>query len=427
MKKIVLALGVVVGAALILPKFVGSVVETEHQAMLAEINESEAVTVSSKSFEANWFGGKAVTEMTVHLQEAQLPDITLTVEEQLLFGPVILADDGLHFALSHSTATINFKELGLDEEIAEFINDKIKVTGLLTFSKEVISRIDIDEMSKEIDGNKMVFHAASGQMSIANKTHLTGDFNWGGMEINNSDADIVIGEVTMDIDQTLVSGDFYSGNAISTGKANFHLSSVKAKNKMGIDLVNVNKVLMSVVSSVNNDLMKVDFVYHVDEIKSMGQSFDHANLAFSFENLDINVIQEINDVFSSLSSNPDEVLSEQNIAKLSAVAAKMLEKNPMIRMTDLSVETSEGKFVSDLVVSLDKDKFDAANFMTAIAALKADANGNAPEALFAKFGLTPMIDMYVEQGFLVRADDKLSFKVSFVEGQLELNGQIIPM
>ncbi len=427
MKKIVIALGVVVGAALVLPKFVGSVVETEHQAMLTEMSDNKTVSVTSKSFEANWFGGTAVTEMTVHLQDAQLPDISFTIEEQLLFGPVIFADDGFHFALSHSTASINLKELGVDEEIADFINDKIKITGLLTFSKEVISRIDIAEMSKEIDGNKMVIYAASGQISIANKTHLTGDFTWGGMEINNNDADIVIGSVSMDIDQTVISGDYYSGDAISTGDANFLLSSVKAKNKMGIELVDIDKVVMKVVSSVNDDLMNIDFIYHIDAIKSMGQSFDHANLAFTFENLDIKVLQELNDVFTSFSSNPDETLSEQNIEKLSMIVAKMLEKNPMIKITDLSVETAEGKVVSDLAVSLDKDKFDAKNFMSAMTALKADAKANAPEALFAKFGLTPMIDMYVEQGFLVRADDELSFKVSFAQGQLEVNGQVIPM
>lgn len=428
MKKVVIALGIVVGAALVLPKFVGSVVETEHQAMIEEMSGNETVSITSKSFEANWFGGNAVTEMTVHLQDANMPDVTFKVEEQLLFGPVIFADDGFHLALSHSTATINFKELGLDEEIVDFINDKITITGLLTFSKDVVSRINVAEMTKDVDGNNIVFHAASGELVIANKTHLTGDFQWGGMEVNSSDTNIVVGPVSMDIDQEVIRGDYYSGDAISTGDANFLMSSLKVNDETGNEVVNVNNVLMTVVSSVNDDLMKVNFVYHIDEINSMGQRFEHANLAFVFDNLDIDVMAELNTAFTELSSaNADDIFSEQNIQKLSAIAAKLLEKNPIIKITDLSVETPEGKFVSDLQVSMDKDKFDAANFMTAMMALKADAKANAPEALFEKFGLTPMIDMYVEQGFLVRADENLSFDVSFSQGQLQLNGQVIPL
>jgi len=428
MKKIVIALGIVVGAALVLPKIVGSVVETEHHAMLAEMSDNETVSVTSESFEADWFGGSAVTEMTVHLQDANMPDVTFKIEEQLLFGPVIFADDSLHFALSHSTATINFKELGLDEEIVDFINDKIKITGLLTFSKDVVSRIDIAEMSKEVDGNNIVFHAASGEITIANKTHLIGDFKWGGMEVNSSDANVVVGPVTMDIDQEVIRGDYYSGDAISIGDANFLMSSLKINDETGNEVVNVNNVIMTALSSVNDELMKVNFTYHIDEINSMGQRFEHANLAFVFDNLDIDVMAELSETFTELSTaNPEDAFSEQNIQKLTAIGAKLLEKNPIIKITDLSVETAEGKVVSDLQVSMDKDKFDAANFMTAMMALKADAKANAPEALFTKFGLTPMIDMYVEQGFLVRSDDKLSFDVSFSQGQLQLNGQVIPL
>ena len=428
MKKIVTALGIVVGAALVLPKFIGSVVETEHQAMLAEMNNNESFTVSAKSFEANWFNGSATTEMTVHLQEAELEDITFTIEEKLLFGPVIFADDGVHFALSHSTATFNLNELGVDEEVVDFIEDKIKITGLLTFSKDVVSRINVEEMSKEIDGNSMVFHAASGEISIANKRHLTGDFQWGGMKVKSSDANVVIGPVTMDIDQEVIRGDYYAGDAISVGDANFKMTSVKVNDETGNEVVNVNNVLMTAVSTVDNDLMNINFVYHIDDIQSMGQKFEHANLEFVFENLDVNVMTELNTVFTELSSsNPEEALSEENVQKLSAIGAKLLEKDPVIKMTDLSVETPEGKVVSDLQVSMDKNKFDAANFMTAMMALQANAKGNAPEALFAKFGLTPMINMYVDQGLLVRKDDKLSFAVSFTQGQLQVNGQVIPM
>ena len=135
MKKLFIIILLLITSGLIAPKFIGSVVETEHQAGVDKLNENPAITINSTTFDGEWFGGKAITEMTILLQDEEIEDITIIVEENLSFGPVIFTDEGLEFALSYSQANINFKELLIDEEIETFINNKIHLSGLLTFSK----------------------------------------------------------------------------------------------------------------------------------------------------------------------------------------------------------------------------------------------------------------------------------------------------
>ncbi|MCW8833766.1 MAG: YdgA family protein, partial [Colwellia sp.] len=67
------------------------------------------------------------------------------------------------------------------------------------------------------------------------------------------------------------------------------------------------------------------------------------------------------------------------------------------------------------------------NVMSIMAAVKANAKGEAPLPFFTKLGLAPMIDMYVEQGLLLKKEQELSFKASFAQGQLQINGNVIPL
>lgn len=114
---------------MILPNFVGSIVEQEHQALVQQLNKNVALTVESTTFTRNWFSGHAITQLTIHLQDETLGDVVINVDEALTFGPVIFADDGFHFALSHSSAKINVNEFIVEDEIEDFIKDKIKITG----------------------------------------------------------------------------------------------------------------------------------------------------------------------------------------------------------------------------------------------------------------------------------------------------------
>ena len=427
MKKLIITLLVLITVGLIAPKFIGSVVETEHQAGVDKLNENPAITINSTTFTSDWFGGKATTEMTILLQDDEIEDITIIVEENLSFGPVIFTDEGLEFALSYSQANINFKELLIDEEIETFINNKIHLSGLLTFSKSIVSKIVIDEVSKEVDGNKVASTKAVGYFTLEDNNRLYGDFNWAGLTATTSDESFTIGKIQFSLDQALIAGDYYQGNAISTGDFDFSISSIAAKDTTGNTVFTLDNLLIKAMSAVSNDLMTITMNYSADKVESAGQKLENANLDVVFNGLNIKVMQEINTLMAELSAVDEEMFSPENMQKLSLLTAKLLEDDPVVEIKDFSVQTPEGKIESSMQVSVDKKLFDTTNIMSIIPAIKADANGKAPMPFFAKLGLAPMVDMYVQQGFIVQKEEELSFKVNFTQGQLNVNGNVIQL
>ena len=109
------------------------------------------------------------------------------------------------------------------------------------------------------------------------------------------------------------------------------------------------------------------------------------------------------------------------------VATKLLAKDPELNINDFSVLTSEGVIKSDLQLMVDHTRYDQANPMSIMAALKADAKGVAPLPFFQKMGLEGMINMYIEQGFIIEKEAELSFAAQFAQGQLTVNGQAIAL
>ncbi len=433
MKKIITFLVVLAFAGLVLPKFIGSVVETEHQGMLNKMKGNPAFTITKQTFEGGWFTGKAVTKMAVHLQGTDFSDVEFTIEEDLSFGPFIFAQDGFHFALSHSTGNFVFTESEIiDEEIADFIRENIHVSGLLTFSKNVISRMVIDEISKEVDGNNLLSKQVIAEFTLIDEKKLLATLNWGGLVVNGTEQNLKIGKVSMDMDQELISGSFYSVDALSVGDFNFTVDSVNiatADNGAGsVEVLDIKEVLVSGVASVQDEsLMDMTLVYRAGEVTSAGQTFKNPNLEVAINNIDIESMKKLNTLLSNVTTAVDENYFAQHQQELLALANEFLAKEPVIEIKDLSVETTDGKIESAVKVTLDKDKFDATNPMSAMAALNANAKAEGPEAFFTKMGLGQMINMYVEQGLLLRNTPNLATKIEFVQGKLTVNGKVIPI
>lgn len=407
------------------PKFVGGIVETEYQSALNKLNDNPAITIKSTTFNRDWFSGKVVTEMTVLLHNEDVNDLDIVIEDNISFGPVVFTDEGVKFALSYSKSNINFIDLVIEEEVESFIKNKIHLSALLTFSKDIITQIVIDEVSKETDGNTIVSAKAVGKFILENENRLYGDFNWAGLSATTADESFSIESVKFSLDQTLISGSYYQGDAISTGDFDFSLSSVKVKDTTGNLTFSLNNFLINATSSVDNDLMDIKMNYSVDKLATAGQQLENANLNAVFSRLNITVMQEINAFLIMLSNDGEQVFSSENMNKLSVLMVKLLANDPMIEIEDFSVVTPEGKIESAAQVSADKKLFDKTNLMSIIAAINATANAKAPLKFFSKFGLAPMIEHYVEQGFIINNEGNISVNVNYSKGQLNVNGKVI--
>lgn len=427
MKKLFILIALLSGMFLISPKFIGGIVETEYQSALNKLNENPAITIKSTVFNRQWYQGQVVTEMTVLLQNEKINELNIVINDDISFGPIIFTDGGMKFGLSFSKSNINFIDSFVGEEVEDFIQNNIHLSALLTFDKNIITHIIIDEVRKEVDGNNLVSEKAVGKFVLENENRLYGDFNWDGLSAKTKENNVIIEAVKFSLDQRLHSGSYYQGNAISTGNVDFSISAIQTKDATGDAAFSLANLIMNAKSSVTNDLMKVKMNYRIDQLASAGHEVKKANLDVVLNGLNIVVMQEINALLTRLSNSNEEVFSAENIKQLSAITAKLLADDPTINIEDFSVETPEGKIESVMKVSADKKIFDTANFMSIIPAINAMAKGKAPLMFFTKLGLAPMIEYYVEQGFIIKKDENISFNANFIEGQLSLNGNVISL
>jgi len=426
MKKLVIFLVVTVAVAVISPKFIGSIVADERENIIQQLNEAEGITVTSKSYTPHWFGAQSVAEITLQLAQEGLGDITFIVDEVLSFGPIIITEDDWYLALGHSDISFNSPSGLVDDEIMTFINEKVHVSAMLTFSNNITTHISTDEVNFEDGDTQFIAQASAGQFSLINKKDFIGELNWGGFELKSSEGHFVIGPVAMDTQQSIVSGNYLEGTAILSGDAKFLVDNINYSGITGSEEFSLKKLLFTTSVAIKDDLLALSLAYGAEEVTTAGQTFKQPNLDIVLADVDVNALQELNTLLASLPvDNTEQGISAEASQAIAELADKFLAKDPSLKVTDFSLVAEQGKIASEFNVRIDKAHFDSNNLMSVMSALTADASGNAPTDFFNQFGLTPMIDTFIEQGYLIEKDKVLSFVAKYSQAQLQINGKAI--
>ena len=427
MNKVGLTIGAVAGICLIAPKFVGDMVEAKYQDVIDRMANHASIEVVESQFSKNWFSGVSVIKVRAKGELVEFQDMEVIVKDAINFGPIVFDDNGISFNLATSNSTLMFSEGAVSDDFIKLLNEKLSINSKITYGLNYVTAFNLKEITKEQDGNNFRIGEMNGEFTLVDDTYMTGEFNWQGANFNGPAATVVINGTQMVIDQEVISGDIYSGNAVMIGGGVFTVPEISVKDPALVDLFALKELAISARSVVVDEQIDITVNYNAKEIKTADQVFKNANLNLIFKHLDADVLAELNAILAQIPTNGDETATAMHMQKVAMVATKLLASNPEILISDLSVETPEGKIQSDMLVTIDNTIYDPANPMSLIAAIKADAKGNGPELFFANLGLQPMLDMYVEQGLLVRNDTDLSFTVAFKQGQLNVNGNDLPL
>jgi len=426
MKKLLIVLLAVITIAVVSPKFIGSIVADERQNIIHQLNEAEGITVTSKSYSTNWFGADSVSEITLQLAQEGLGDITIIVNEQLSFGPIIFTENDWYLALGHSDISFNSPSGLVDDEIITFINEKVHVSATLSFSDKLTTRISTDEVNFEDGDTQFIAQPSAGQFSLINKKDFVGELSWGGFELKSTDGRFVIGPVVMDTQQSIVSGNYLEGTAILSGDAKFLVDNINYSDVADNQVFDLEKLLFTTSVAIKNDLLVLSLAYGAEKIITAGQTFKQPNLDIVLADVDVTALQELNTLLASLPANvAEQPMSAEVTKEIAELADKFLAKDPSLKITDLSLVAEQGKIASDFNLTIDKTRFDSSNLMSVMSAVNADATGNAPAEFFTQFGVRPMINAFVEQGYLIEKDKILSFVAKYSQAQLHVNGKAI--
>ena len=80
-----------------------------------------------------------------------------------------------------------------------------------------------------------------------------------------------------------------------------------------------------------------------------------------------------------------------------------------------------------MTFTVDENLIDVNNLMTIAQALEIDGSGYVPEAFLNSMGVGPMVQGYIDAGFVKRDGDNLTFELQMKSGQVTLSGQPLPM
>lgn len=426
MKKLIMTVVVIMAALLLVaPKLIGSTVQQERENVLVEINKTDGITLVTNEYTGGWFGADISSSLVVQLEEDGISELTLVLEEEVSFGPILFTNQGWQLGLGYSELKFKLSSVDVDSEIMALINEKIHLGALLGLNNNVTTFINTDEFSYEDQGNEIKSAPSSAKFSFIDNKKINGEFSWGGLELNELGERFVIGKVAMSTEQEVVSGDYFEGTAILSGDANI---SVEKINLFSQDnhVFSLNYTELTSAVSVEKDLLALNVKYHAKDVSASGQYFEKPSLEVELANVDVNALQELNTTLADLSSNQATPPNSDEILQiLSDIAEKILVKNPTLKVTNLSVVAAEGEISTAMNLNLNKDLFDVNNLdsMSFFKALEADATGKAPIGFLAKFGVSPMVDGFVQQGYLTKQDNDISFDAKYIKSQLTLNGK----
>ena len=430
MNKVLLVVGTVACVGLIGPKVVGGIVEQKYDDIASRLVDHPTIEVTERSFTSGWFSGQAISKM--RFKGVELDEFSIVVTEQLSFGPIIFADNSIKFALAHSAADIQFDVTGVSEaeqkEIAAFteqLNEKLTVSSVISYGLNYTTQIATQALEFEQDSTHVNIGALDSEFTLSDEKHLDGYLNWSGLDIKGPKANVQVSPLTATFTQEMISGDIYAGNGIASGGFALQIDNINAQDNSGNELLNIDQLSFMADSSIEQALMNIQMKYAAERFKGAGQALEKLNLDISMNKLDPKVLIELNDLAMKAQQDPANAASYGQ--QLNIAATKLLATNPEININDFSVVTPDGAIQSDLQLLIDHTLYNQANPMSIIAALNADAKGIAPLPFFQKLGFEHIINMYIEQGFIIKEADKLSFAAQFKQGQLTVNGNTIAL
>jgi uncharacterized protein YdgA (DUF945 family) len=430
MKKALFAVGALLCVGIIAPKVIGSLVEKKYEDITSRLVEHPSIEITEHSFTSDWFSGQAINK--IRFKGVELDNVDIIVTEQLNFGPLIFSDNEFTLALASSVADVNFEVTNLDEsqqqEIAIFtqqLNEKLSISSVVSYGLNYTTHIVLEAIELEQDGNQINSGRIESEFTLSDEKYLEGYINWSGLDFNGSEMNAHVSPLTATFTQEIISGDFYTGNTLAAGDFSMQLSNISAQDSIGNELLNIENLIFIANSEIEQDLMNLHIKYGAERFKGAGQELEKLNLDIALNKLDPQVLIELNDLVMKMQQDPEN--TESYSQQLTISATKLLANNPELNINDFSLLTPEGTIKSDLQLVVDHTLYDQANPMSIIAALRADAKGVAPLSFFQKMGLEAMINMYVEQGFIMKKEAELSFAAQFAEGQLTVNGQAIAL
>ncbi len=433
MKKILII--VAAAAFAILPYFVGSKAEAHINKILALTNENPSINIAIIDYKKGWFSTTATFEMefTMQLDSDKKNFPRLRFIEEMKHGPLLWQTEDLGLGLIDTVSTIVLPEEWQAEinKIESINEETLQMTSRTDFDGTTRSHFNLQAITIRKDNNSITINPATATFTYNMNGDMFGNLLWQGLQFSEQGKEILkAGKLEAEFDTKVISGNLFSGNALSSGTFDALLENITFTGATPAQAVELSNFLIKGESDVHQELMDIHILYEVEKIAAMAQKFSELQFDISILNLDIEALQDLNELIiksqQQLQQDP-QAQSSALLANMQSVVPKLLTKDPQFKINNLGLNTDHGKITSQLNMRINPELFSQDNPQSLVAAIELDASGSGPEAFFNAQGLATMIEPLVEQKMLIREDEQLKFNLTFIQGTPLINGNPMPM
>jgi len=434
MKKLLIIVTAVAALA-ILPYFVGSNAEAHIKKILELTNENPSINITIIDYEKGWFSTRATFEMefTMQLDPDMKKFPRLRFIEEMKHGPLLWQTEGLGFGLIDSVSTIVLPEEWQAEinKIDAINETTLQMTSRTDFDGTTHSLFNLKAINIKEDNKSISIKPATATFTYNMSGHMFGSILWQGLQFSEQGKEIFnAGKLEAEFDSTVISGNMFSGNAISSGTFDSVIENITFIGATPAQAVALSNFRIKGESDVHQELMDIHLLYEVEKIAVIAQKFSELQFDMSILNLDIEALQDLNELIiqtqQQLQQDP-QAQSSALLVNMQSVVPKLLTKDPLFKINNLGLNTDHGKITSQLNMRINPELFSQDNPQSLVTAIELDASGSGPEAFFNAQGLATMIEPLVEQKMLIRENGQLKLNVTFIQGTPLINGNPMPM
>lgn len=414
------------------PVFVGMQAETKIRTMSATMTEYPGYDLKFVEYHRGWFYSQAIVEVSLTLPAdygVALETLTMQVKQHIQHGPILYTTDGfglglVDIALDFSTPKELQPLMPVEFNVAK---DTVNVGSRVDFRGDLSSQLTLKPFTIDIDNAQINVNAANIASLVTMGGVMKSEGSWQGIQIIEDDAPVLeITDLDFNGEQQVIRGELFSPMSLAVGNVDLNIGTAKVMGATPEQQISVTDINVSAKSSENLGLLLIDVLFNAKEIQIIGEQFNDFNYQLSVDNINIDSFRKLQTILLAAQELPEDQQVNELI-KIQALVPELIATDPVIKVKQLGVKSTDGDLQSDLTIAFNKELFDANNPMSMFLAIDANAQGSAPVNFFTRIGKQQEIDHLLQQNVLIQEQDTLSFTFTFKNGQALLNGQPVPL
>lgn len=425
MKKMMLLVFVVAAVCLVIPKFIG---DTAHKAYLQSFDnypKAATVQIEQVSYVQSWFSSDAVTVLKIPVNTPEIKTVDWVLTSHIQHGPLLLTDDGIQFGFAYMNTASSFS--GLPDQYQSMV-DRYLGKGVLT----ITTLIDLAQVSHDsLMLSPITFESekASGTMggltmkgtSLLDYSMMKGDVILPASQVQASD-------IVLDIADAAGTYDYHKYNdTMMLGKMSMMTPVISVVAKQGkVSLEN-----LSIVADITEEGEKLNMSESL-RIKKIIAPVPVTAFEYEFElnQLDPKVFDlwaEVSESFQPTVGKQFAPMDKEKLRELATVFfQKGLEFNQVMKLDGMGGTLSIDADVRYIGLTDGTHLMDVKDRAQLLQAVDIHVLLEMDENIVMASPFAGMVAPYIEQGFVIKKDNKLVADIKLVGGELSSNGQALP-